>query len=151
MSESPEEARARRAAAVARIRDETGIDAAMIERLVDEFYRRVRADAVLGPLFESRIVDWPKHLAQMYRFWGSVLLYTAQYTGSPMARHRALPIDASHFDHWLELFERTAREVTPPKAAALFAARARRMAQSLALGVEEARSGESPPGTSPGA
>ena len=59
MSESPEEARARRAAAVARIRDETGIDAAMIERLVDEFYRRVRADAVLGPLFESRIVDWP--------------------------------------------------------------------------------------------
>lgn len=144
MSESPEEARARRAAAVARIRDETGIDAAMIERLVDEFYRRVRADAVLGPLFEARITDWPAHLAQMYRFWGSVLLYTAQYTGSPMTRHRVLPIDASHFAHWLELFERTALEVTPPKAAALFASRARRMAQSLALGVEEARSGATP-------
>lgn len=137
MSESAEEGRARRAAAVAKIRDETGIDEAMIRQLVDAFYERVRADEVLGPVFAAKITDWPRHLGQMYRFWGSVLLYAAEYTGSPMARHRALPIDATHFERWLALFERTALDVTPAPAAALFVARARRMAQSLALGLQQ--------------
>lgn len=46
---------ARRAAAAARVAEETGIDEAMIERLVRRFYETIRADALLGPIFESRI------------------------------------------------------------------------------------------------
>ena len=40
------------------IRRETGIDEAMIERLVRGFYRRVREDALIGPVFAARIGDW---------------------------------------------------------------------------------------------
>ena len=40
----------------------TGITEAMIERLVRGFYVRVRADAVLAPVFEARIRNWEPHL-----------------------------------------------------------------------------------------
>ena len=42
---------------------------------------------------------------------------------------------SAHFDQWLRLFEATAAEVCPPAAAAHFVERARRIAQSLELGV----------------
>ena len=57
-----------------------------------------------------------------------------------MARHRPLPIDAAHFARWLELFERTARELCPPAAAEVFIDRARRMGRSLEAGVAAAAS-----------
>jgi hemoglobin len=50
-----------------------------------------------------------------------------------------LPIDARHFDRWLALFERAAREVCPPKAADHFVMLARRIAESLEVGVAGAR------------
>ncbi len=100
--------------------DRTGIDEAMIERLVRGFYAKVRTDAVLAPIFEARIPDWEPHLAQMCAFWSSVALMTGRYHGTPMAKHLPLPVDADHFDRWLELFEETAREVCPPEAAGAF-------------------------------
>jgi hemoglobin len=51
-----------------------------------------------------------------------------------MVAHQTLPIDARHFDHWLELFGKAAREVCPPAAAAHFIERAWRIADSLASG-----------------
>jgi hemoglobin len=45
---------ARREQLTAEIMERTGIDEALIERLVHGFYARVRADAVLGPIFEAR-------------------------------------------------------------------------------------------------
>ncbi|MFN3668168.1 MAG: group III truncated hemoglobin [Brevundimonas sp.] len=126
---------ARREAATDRLRAETGIDEAMIARLVDAFYDRVRADALLGPVFASRIQDWGPHLAQMRLFWSSVALSTGVYQGRPMPKHLPLPVDAHHFDRWLALFEATAAEVCPPAAAAHFLERARRIAESLELGI----------------
>lgn len=113
----------------------TGIDEAMIGRLVHRFYARVREDALLGPVFDTRIDDWDKHLDRMCRFWSSVALMSGSYSGNPMARHARLPVDATHFDRWLELFETTATEVCPPAAAAHFVERACRIAQSLELGI----------------
>ena len=43
--------------------------------------------------------------AQMCAFWSSVALMTGRYHGTPMAKHLPLPVDAGHFDRWLELFE----------------------------------------------
>lgn len=126
---------ARREQLTAEIMERTGIDEAMIERLVREFYARVREDAVLGPIFEARIKDWEPHLARMCAFWSSVALMTGRYHGTPMARHLPLPVDGSHFDRWLALFEETAREICPGKAEAHFVERARRIAQSLELGI----------------
>jgi hemoglobin len=55
-----------------------------------------------------------------------------------MAKHMPLAVDARHFDRWLALFEETAREVCHPAAAERFIERARRVAESLELGVASA-------------
>ena len=125
----------RREEITAEIAAHTGITEGMIEQLVRAFYARVRADDVLGPIFEARIRDWEPHLAQMFAFWSSVALMTGRYHGTPMVKHMRLPVDAGHFDRWLALFEETAREVCPPEAAAHFMERARRIASSLEMGV----------------
>ena len=124
----------RRAEITDAIRRETGIDEAMIERLVRGFYRRVREDALIGPVFAARIGDWEPHLARMCAFWSSVALMTGSYHGQPMQKHLPLPVDAAHFDRWLALFEATARELCPAAAADHFIERARRIAESLELG-----------------
>lgn len=117
------------------IRQETGIDEAMIDALVEGFYARVREDGLIGPIFAARIKDWGPHLAQMKLFWSSVALSTGVYQGRPMPKHLPLPIDARHFDRWLELFRETARDLCPPVAADHFIEPAERIATSLELGV----------------
>ncbi|MFC3230608.1 group III truncated hemoglobin [Marinibaculum pumilum] len=130
----PEGGPERRAQLSARVAAETGIDEAMIDRLVRHFYGKVRGDPLLGPVFAARIADWEPHLRRMVDFWSSVALYTGRYHGQPMPVHQALPVDAVHFDRWLHLFEAAAGEVCPPAAAAHFLERARRIAASLELG-----------------
>jgi hemoglobin len=125
----------RREAITAEIAERTGISEAMIERLVRCFYAKVRTDAVLAPIFEARIRNWEPHLKQMFAFWSSVALMTGRYHGTPMVKHMPLPVDADHFDRWLDLFEATAREICPPQAATHFIERARRIAASLELGI----------------
>ena len=125
----------RREQIVADITARTGITEEMIERLVRSFYARVRTDAMLAPIFDARIKDWEPHLQQMCAFWSSVALMSGRYHGAPMPKHLPLPVDAAHFDRWLELFEATAKEVCPPAAAEHFIERARRIAASLELGV----------------
>jgi hemoglobin len=126
---------ARRADITAAIQAETGIDEAMIEHLVRSFYARVQADALIGPVFAARIADWEPHLQRMCAFWSSVALMTGRYHGAPMQKHLPLPVDARHFDRWLALFETTARELCPPTAADHFIELARRIAESLELGI----------------
>ncbi|MBR0696307.1 group III truncated hemoglobin [Bradyrhizobium lablabi] len=125
----------RREQITAEIAAKTGITEAMIERLVHSFYAKVRRDAMLAPVFEAKISDWEPHLAQMCAFWSSVALMTGRYHGTPVVKHMPLPVDAAHFDRWLELFEATARDVCPPTAEAHFVERARRIAASLEMGI----------------
>ncbi|MDF1779568.1 MAG: group III truncated hemoglobin [Rhizobiaceae bacterium] len=125
----------RRAQITANIVATTGIDEAMIERLVRQFYAKIATDDLLGPIFAARIADWEAHLQRMCAFWSSVALLSGRYHGSPMAKHQPLPVDGRHFDHWLMLFERTARDVCSPVAADHFIERARRIAESLELGI----------------
>jgi hemoglobin len=125
----------RREQIVADITARTGITEDMIDRLVRGFYARVRADEMLAPVFDARIRDWEPHLQQMCAFWSSVALMSGRYHGAPMPKHLPLPIDAAHFDRWLELFEATAADICPPEAAEHFVERARRIAASLELGV----------------
>src|SRR5439155_19591996 len=125
----------RREQITAEIMERTGITETMIERLVRAFYAKVRTDAVLAPVFEARIADWEPHLKRMCAFWSSVALMSGRYHGTPMAKHAPLPVDAGHFDRWLELFEATAGEICPPAARTHFVELARRIASSLELGV----------------
>ena len=117
----------------------TGIDEAMIERLVRTFYGRARRDPLIGPIFEARVQDWEAHIAKLCAFWSSVALMSGRYHGQPMAAHLPLPVDTPHFERWLALFAATAREVCPPAAAAHLVERANRIADSLALGISVRR------------
>jgi hemoglobin len=125
----------RQARASAEIAERTGIDMAMIDRLVRTFYGKVRQDGVLAPVFDAKITDWEPHLARMGEFWSSVALMSGVYHGRPMQKHLPLPVDARHFDRWLQLFRQAAQEVCPPVAAAHFIERAERIAQSLEMGI----------------
>jgi hemoglobin len=53
---------------------QTGLDDALLTRLVHGFYDRIRRDALLGPTFAERISDWEPHLERMVEFWSSVAL-----------------------------------------------------------------------------
>lgn len=132
---TPEEKAERRRMAYTAAIERTGVTEEMIARLVATFYARVRKDEVLGPIFNPRVHDWPKHEAKIATFWSSVMLQSGTYHGRPMPAHAPLPVSGNHFDHWLKLFGQSARDVCPPAQAEMFIERAHAIAQSLEFGV----------------
>ena len=80
--------------------------------LVDRFYEKIKADEMLGPIFNERIQNrWPGHLEIMYRFWKTVLLGEHSYLGSPFPPHAQLQVGHLHFLKWMELFVATVDEL----------------------------------------
>lgn len=137
---TPAEVTAHAAAARARKRAEAeaiGIDDDYVSRFVESFYTRIRADALLGPIFAERIADWAPHLDRMKTFWRSILHNSGEFTGNPMAKHLAIPgLESRHFAHWLDLFYATLRELeSDPQATRLVGTRARMIADSLLTGI----------------
>ena len=114
------------------------IDEPLIERLMHAFYARVRLDPLIGPIFNSRIQDWGPHMQRICDFWSAVMLRSGRYRGQPMRLHLPLPIDSAHFDRWLDIFERTAREECSTEVAEQFVQRARTIGRSLEMGLAAA-------------
>jgi hemoglobin len=135
----------RRSEISAEIAARTGIDDAMIERLVRAFYGKAAKDPVLGPIFDKNVADWELHIATLCDFWSSVALMTGRYHGTPMATHMALPLNPEAFDRWLCLFSQAARDVCPEAAATHFIERASRIASSLEMGAAARRGEITPP------
>ncbi|MER1967657.1 group III truncated hemoglobin [Castellaniella sp. GW247-6E4] len=108
-----------------------------ITALVHRFYRRVRRDDVLGPIFDAHIDDWDEHLERMVRFWSSLLRRTGSYSGTPMPRHIALPdLRGDMFTRWLDLFRQTTDEFDNRPFAAQANEFAHRVARSLWYGYQ---------------
>jgi hemoglobin len=110
---------------------------AQIEDLVSTFYARIRRHPTLGPIF-LRVIgpEWGPHLKLMCDFWSSVMLTTGRYKGRPIPAHvKITDIAPGHFAEWLELFEATARELFAPALAAAFVEKAKRIGESLKLGL----------------
>lgn len=138
---TPNDLRSARPVVTAGLMARTGLDDATLTRLVHGFYDRIRADPLLGPIFATRVDDWAPHLEKMVDFWSSVALMTGRYHGAPMPKHLPLPVEAEHFERWLDLFRQTAIEVCPPEGAALVIDRATRIAASIQMNVMDARGG----------
>ncbi len=114
------------------------LDERMIHAVVHGFYREIREDDLLGPIFNGAIKpqDWPHHLAKMCDFWSATLLRTQRYDGRPLPPHLAIPgLGEAHFRRWLTLFGDTVDRLCPPEVAALFMDRALRIAHSFRLAV----------------
>jgi|SRR5690606_17186023 len=119
---------------------EAGITEEMIHDVVHTFYAKVRADDLLGPIFNREIADWDEHLDKLCAFWSSVTLMTGRYKGRPMPVHARLPDATSEgFVRWLGLFRETVNDLCPPEAAALFIDRSQRIAESLQIGIKLSR------------
>jgi hemoglobin len=110
---------------------------AEISDLVHRFYARVRADRLLGPIFDAHIDAWDPHLVRMVDFWSSALRGTRRYRGAPMPAHAALPgLRPELFVRWLELFQETTSTLPNARMGERANQLARRIAQSLWLGYQ---------------
>jgi len=117
-----------------------GIDEAFVSNLVENFYTRVRAHPLLGPVFQNEIDDnWAPHLATMKDFWSSVAMNTGRYSGKPFPAHMKLTgITPAHFNIWLALFRLTLEELSDTaETVDYFMERANRIARSFQLGMFE--------------
>ncbi|WP_172327770.1 group III truncated hemoglobin [Mangrovicoccus sp. HB161399] len=122
-----------------------------IDRLVAAFYARVRADAVLGPVFRRTIgtddAVWRRHEAKIAGFWRNALgLQVGAYSGNPQMAHIGnSDIMPEHFPIWLGHFRATADEVLTPEQADAIHGMASRIGRGMMMGVESARRPPSEP------
>jgi hemoglobin len=124
------------------------LDQSSIHTLVHQFYDEVRADPVLGPVFDKAIGDrWDAHLARMVEFWSTVMLGTRNFQGNVFGTHMALQgVEPDHFQRWLGMFFATTDRLFAPEVAREFQLVGKRIASSLQYGyfgkvlVEEPRS-----------
>lgn len=132
----------RRAELSRNLSNATGLDVAVLERLVRAFYDTARKDELIGPIFD-RVHDWEHHVARITQFWSSVTLLSGTYHGHPLPAHYPLGLHRHHFTRWLELFETTVRDTCPRESWDLLLEKAHRIAKSLEIGMDVKR-GELP-------
>lgn len=74
--------------------------------LVHSFYADVRADPLLGPVFEKALAErWEPHLERMVEFWSTVALGTKSFRGNVFGKHMALAdVTPAHFTAWVKLW-----------------------------------------------
>ena len=87
--------------------------------LVHGFYADVRADPLLGPVFEDALRDrWEPHLARMVDFWSTVALGSKSFSGNVFGKHMALPgVTPAHFTAWVRLWSKPTAQLFSPDEA----------------------------------
>ena len=111
------------------------LDESRLATLVGRFYDKVRADPLLGPVFNPVVEDWGAHKVLMNSFWSTVALRTGHYRGNPLAKHQPLPICAGHFTRWLDLWRETVRELLERESAELMIGYAERIGYGMRVGL----------------
>lgn len=87
-----------------------------IRVLVENFYKKVKKNDLLGPIFNDVLVfKWDKHIPVMIDFWETILLEGTSYRGNTMRVHielnKTYPLTPAHFQRWEELFFETLDEL----------------------------------------
>jgi hemoglobin len=120
-----------------------------LESLVDAFYARVRADEILGPIFDDVAhTDWDRHLPRMYDFWDAVVFGAGSFSGNPLAIHRELAsrvaLGGGEFGRWLSIFHQTVDERFAGRRAEEIKATASRIAAVMQHHILADREGVTP-------
>jgi hemoglobin len=87
------------------------------DRLTDAFYRKVRDDDLLGPLFAGMDQQHPRYVATWFaEVFGGPAEYTANRGGYPhmLAKHRDLAIVPAQRARWVQLISEAADEAELP-------------------------------------
>jgi len=109
-----------------------------ILKLLKPFYIDVRQHAVLGPIFNAQIQDWPAHLDKITEFWALQTGGESRYRGGFAGAHLSLGLQPEHFQQWLGLWEFNANRQLPPQEAAEMIALAHEFGRRL-LSVTQGR------------
>ena len=76
-----------------------------LKKLLRHFYEDVRQHALIGPVFNQQISDWPAHLETIGSFWAQLTGGPGRYAGRMPAMHLNLGLEDRHFQVWLQLWE----------------------------------------------
>ena len=120
----------------------TGVE---VKEVVEAFYEKVRKHEKLGPIFNSIVEDWPKHLNHITNFWMANLHQAPTYKGFPGRVHIEVDYKTDHvitqeyFGHWLQLWFETIDEKCEGEFAHLAKERARNMAFNFFMKMFRAR------------
>ncbi len=113
--------------------------------LVDTFYIKVRANKLLGPIFERHIHDWPAHLERLTDFWEGNLFFIRKFKGNPLLKHQIVDAEANysineqHFGVWLNLWFETVDQLFEGEKANIAKNRARNMGTFFHVNIFNAR------------
>ena len=102
-----------------------------LARLLHHFYADVRQHRLLGPVFNSRIKNWPEHLDTIAAFWSRITGGPSNYSGQMPVKHLNLGIAPEHFEAWLQLWEANCRAYLDGSAAEEMISLARDIARRL--------------------
>jgi hemoglobin len=102
-----------------------------ILKLIKSFYADVRQHAVLGPIFNAKIQNWPEHLEKIAEFWALQAGGESRYRGGFGAAHLSLGLQPEHFQLWLGLWEFNNSRLLAPREAEEMNALAHQFARRL--------------------
>jgi hemoglobin len=102
-----------------------------ILKLIRPFYADVRQHAVLGPIFNAHIQDWPVHLEKITEFWARQMGGPSSYPGGFAGAHLRLGIGPEHFKHWQTLWDFNCKRNLPAAEAAEASELAHRLGEQL--------------------
>ena len=120
-----------------------------VSLLVETFYTKIRADEVLGPIFNGIIKDWESHLVLLTDFWETQLLLIRKYHGNPITVHQDVDdkmnhsINPEHFGFWLNLWFETLDELFEGETTWVAKNRAQKMSTMLYMEMYKHRSANS--------
>lgn len=115
--------------------------------LVDTFYKRIRKDAVLGPIFDRNIKDWDAHLVVLTDFWETQIFLVRKYNDNPLIKHVEVDvkeghtINEKHFGIWINHWVQTVDSLFEGDKAFTAKNRARKMASFIHINMFNARKG----------
>jgi hemoglobin len=87
------------------------------ERLTDTFYKRVRDDELLGPIFQNMPPEHPRHVAAwLGEVFGGPKRYTDEHGGYPhmVSKHLGLAITEQQRFRWVQLIALAADDAGLP-------------------------------------
>jgi hemoglobin len=107
-----------------------------ITQLVHGFYADVRADPLLGPVFDKALHgQWENHLQRLVDFWSTVALGTRSFRGDVFGKHMALDgVTPAHFAAWVRLWQHHTERLFTPEVADSLQVAAHGIARNLFRG-----------------
>jgi hemoglobin len=123
-----------------------------LDRLTSAFYRRVRADPILAPVFANLPEDHPHHVALwLGEVFGGPPTYTEDHGGYPhmLSKHRGLAITEEQRARWVQLVTPAADEAGLPSDPEFRSALMAYVEWGTRIALTNSQEGATPPAKAP--